>query len=89
MCMDINSIIKLVQSVPPDKLTDEKTLKKILKAAGKEAGKKFSDDELSRLAKEFKKVASGGAGSALGMISMLMKSGISQKQINNIKKKMD
>ncbi|RXT08052.1 stage VI sporulation protein F [Ammoniphilus sp. CFH 90114] len=87
--MDINTIIKLVQSVPPDKLTDEKTLRKVLKAAGKESGQKFSDEELNRLVKNFKKIASGGMGSALGMISMLMKSGVSQKQINNIKKKMN
>ncbi|MEW9668737.1 stage VI sporulation protein F [Ammoniphilus sp. 3BR4] len=85
--MDINTIIKLVQSVPPDKLTDEKTLKKVIKAASKEAGKNFSEEEIDRFVKDFKNIAKGG--SALGLISSLLKSGVSKNQLTDIAKKME
>ncbi|WP_167577729.1 stage VI sporulation protein F [Ammoniphilus sp. YIM 78166] len=85
--MDINTIIKLVQSVPPDKLTDEKTLKKVIKAASKEAGKNFSDEEVEKFAKDFRNIAKGG--SPLSLISALLKNGVSKNQLNDIAKKMN
>lgn len=85
--MDINTIIKLVQSVPPDKLTDENTLKKVIKAASKEAGKNFSDEEIAKFARDFKKLAKGG--SPLSLISAALKNGLNQSQLNDIAKKMN
>lgn len=85
--MDINTIIKLVQSVPPDKLTDENTVKKVIRAASKEAGKSFTEEELDKFAKDFKNIAKGG--SPLSLISALLKNGVSKNQLNDIAKKMD
>ncbi|ERI10346.1 hypothetical protein [Aneurinibacillus aneurinilyticus] len=84
--MDINAIIKIVKDIPKDKWTDEKTIKATLKKAGKTSGKNFTEAELNKYAQQFKQLAASR--SPLTLISMLLKSGISMEQINEIQKKM-
>ncbi|WP_286885753.1 hypothetical protein [Aneurinibacillus sp. UBA3580] len=84
--MDVNTIIKIVKEIPKNKWTDEAAVKKALKKAGKASGKNFSEAELTRYAQQFKQMAKNP--SPLTLISMLLKSGISMSQINDIQKKM-
>ncbi|WCK56313.1 hypothetical protein PP175_10570 [Aneurinibacillus sp. Ricciae_BoGa-3] len=84
--MDINTIIKIVKEIPLDKLNDEKTIKKAIKAAGKANGKTFSDAELNKYVQQFKGFSNGG--SALSLIAKLLQSGITMGQVDEIKKKM-
>jgi uncharacterized protein YpuA (DUF1002 family) len=82
--MDINTIVKIVKSIPKDKLNDEKTLKKVIRDAVKASGKTISDDQLNKYVQQFKSVSK----SPLSLISMLLKNGVNMQQINEIKKKM-
>ncbi|WCN39542.1 hypothetical protein [Aneurinibacillus uraniidurans] len=84
--MDINRIINIVKAIPKNKLHDDKTIRKAIQEAGKAAGKTFSDAELNKYVRQFRGFAKGG--SSLSLLSMLLKSGVTKSQIDDIKKKM-
>ncbi|MFT9846852.1 hypothetical protein [Aneurinibacillus sp. REN35] len=84
--MDINAIIKIVKEIPRSQWTDEKAVKAALKKAGRTTGKTFTEAELTKYAQQFKQLAKNP--SPLTLISMLLKSGVSMSQINDIQRKM-
>ncbi|WP_167577474.1 hypothetical protein [Ammoniphilus sp. YIM 78166] len=66
---------------------DDKKLRKLIKKAGKEVGKKLTDDELDRAVHETRKVLKGG--SPMKIISKMMEYGVTEKHLRDIKKKFE
>jgi hypothetical protein len=85
--MNIDAIIKIVKGIPKDKWNDEKTIKKAIKDAASASGKKLSEEDLAKYTLQFKSLAQSK--SPLGLIGMLLKSGITKEQISDIKKKLN
>jgi hypothetical protein len=82
--MDIQSIINLVKKMPKTSWDDDKSVKKVIKAALDQSGKEYTDDDLNKYVKKFQRIVKGG--SPLPLISMLLRNGISKSQIDEIQK---
>ncbi len=83
--MDINKILELIKDIPQDKWQDEKTIRKVIIAATKDSGKEYTVEEREEFVKKFKLFASDSA--MMSLLPMLLKTGISKRQLNSIIKK--
>lgn len=86
--MDARSLlifVKYIQSLGSK--MDDKKLRKMIKSAGKEVGKKLTDDELDKAVHETKKVIKGG--SPMKIIAKMMEYGVTEKQLKDIKRKFE
>jgi hypothetical protein len=85
--MDIDRIIKLITSMPEDKLNEDETIKTLINLVAKETGKTFTEDQLNKFVQQFREF--GEEGSSASTISRLLYLGGSADQIDEIKKKLD
>ncbi|WCK56329.1 stage VI sporulation protein F [Aneurinibacillus sp. Ricciae_BoGa-3] len=85
--MDIDMIIKLINSVPEESLNDDETIKALINLVAKGTGKTFTDDQLNQFVQQFREFAEED--SSASTISRLLYLGGSADQIDEIKKKLD
>lgn len=85
--MDIDRIIKLITSMPEDKLNEDETIKTLINLVAKETGKTFTEDQLNKFVQQFREFAQEE--SSESTISRLLYHGGSADQIDEIKKKLD
>jgi hypothetical protein len=85
--MDIDMIIKLIKSVPVDKLNDDETIKTLIDQAVKKSGKTLAEDQLNQFLQQFKEFTQEE--SSASIISRLLSLGGSVDQLDEIKKKLD
>jgi hypothetical protein len=86
--VEIDIIVKMIESVPRKKWKNEKTIRKGLLFAAKVFGKSFdSEDRLNFYVKEVKKVAKGGTSEDL--FSKIMKYGYTREQIDDVRKRLN
>ncbi|WCK52501.1 stage VI sporulation protein F [Aneurinibacillus sp. Ricciae_BoGa-3] len=85
--MDIDMIIKLINSVPEESLNDDETIKTLINLVAKQTGKTFTDDQLNQFVQQFREFAQEE--SSESTISRLLYLGGSPDQIDEIKKKFD
>ncbi|HJV47598.1 MAG TPA: hypothetical protein VJ824_17905 [Bacillota bacterium] len=83
--MDIGSIINLVKKMPKDKWDDDNTIKKVIQTALDQSGKAYTEADLTKYLRQFKRIAKSK--SPLPLISMLLRHGITKSQIDDIKSK--
>lgn len=85
--MDINQIIDIVKNIPAEQWSNDQTIKQVIQTAAKKSGRTYTDDEINQYVERFRQFA--GNGSALALIPMLIKKGISKGQLDDIIKKMN
>ncbi|KGT72859.1 hypothetical protein MA20_47855 [Bradyrhizobium japonicum] len=85
--MDIDMIVKLIKSIPEDKLNDDETIKAIIDMAAKNTGKTFTEDQLNSFLQQFKAFAQERNPSSLA--SKILYRGGTADQLDEIKKKLD
>jgi hypothetical protein len=86
--VEIDIIVKMIESVPRKKWRNEKTIRKGILFAAKAFGKSFdSEDKLKFYVKEVKKVAKGGTSEDL--FSKIMEYGYTREQIDDVRKRLN
>jgi hypothetical protein len=85
--MDIDRIIKLINTMPEDKLNEDESIKTLINLVAKETGKTFTEDQLNQFVQQFREFAEEE--SSTSTISKLLYLGGSADQIDEIKKKLD
>lgn len=81
----INKILEIAKHVPQDKWNDDQTIRKVIRKAAKESGKAYTDEEIDQFAMKFKKFIGDGLG--LKLMPILLKKGMSSKQLESLIKK--
>ncbi|WP_139491938.1 DUF1002 domain-containing protein [Brevibacillus dissolubilis] len=83
--MDISKLLNIAKGIPLDKLKTDEGLKEVIRELSKKGGKNLSDAELNNYVSQFKKLAkTENAGS---LMEQLTKKGVSQSDLNNLKKR--
>ncbi|MFM1653857.1 hypothetical protein ACI7RC_17385 [Brevibacillus sp. B_LB10_24] len=82
--MDIDQLLKIVKSVPKEKLRTDAGLKELLREIGQKSGKTFTDQQLNDYVAQFRKMAR--TEDANSMMDKLTKRGIQSGVLNRIKK---
>ncbi|WP_019123935.1 hypothetical protein [Brevibacillus massiliensis] len=82
--MDIDQLLKIVKSVPKEKLRTDAGLKDLLREIGQKSGKAFTDQQLNDYVARFRKMAR--TEDAESMIDKLTQRGIKPSVLNRIKK---
>ena len=86
--MDARSLLNFIKNIQSHgSKIDDKELRKIIQMGSKEVGKKLSNDELEKAVHETKKVLKGG--SPVKIISKMLEYGVTEKQLKDIKKKLE
>lgn len=82
--MDIDVIINFMKSLPEDKRSEPETIKNVLQLAAKQVGKTYTEDQFLVMFQQFMQEDSQSK-----VISSLIKGGVSKKQLDSIKEKLD
>lgn len=84
--MDIRKLISIANSIPKEKLKTDAGLREVIKELGKKTGHSFSSSELDSYVSKFRSMARNENTGSL--LNQLAKKGISQSEINEIKKRL-
>ena len=83
--MDLSKWLKIIHSIPKDKLKTDEGLKQVIKEVGQKSGKKFTEDELNNYVAQFRKMAR--TENATSLMNKIAKKGVNPNDLKNLNKR--